>query len=83
VWYVYVLRSKRSAFIYIGHTEILEKRLSHNEGLNLSTKYHIPFVLEAYVGVKTEAQAIQLEKYFKAGSGKSVLKRRILLIDED
>ena len=84
MWYVYVLRSTRSPFIYIGHTEDLERRLGqHNEGLNLSTKHHIPFVLEAYVAVKTEVQAIQLEKYFKTGSGKSVLKRRILMIDED
>ena len=84
MWYVYVLRSTRSSFMYIGLTRDLEKRLvHHNEGLNQSTKHHIPFDLMAYVAVKTEAQAIQLEKYFKTGSGKSVLKRRILMIDED
>jgi predicted GIY-YIG superfamily endonuclease len=82
MWYVYVLRSIRSPFIYIGQTRDLEKRIvQHNDGLNQSTKHYIPFVLEAYVAVRTEAQAIHLEKYFKTGSGRAVLNRRILMID--
>lgn len=40
------------------------------------TTHH--FELEAYVAVKTEQKARQLEKYFKTGSGKAVLYKRIL-----
>ena len=84
MWYVYVLKSVNHPFIYIGYTLNIEKRLGeHNEGLNQSTKHSAPFIVEAYVAVRTEAKARELEKYFKTGSGKSVLKKRILMIDED
>ena len=32
----------------------------------------------AYIAVQTEDQARQLEKYFKTGSGKAILRKRIL-----
>ena len=35
-------------------------------------------MLVAYVAVPTERKARKLEKYFKTGSGKAVLKKRIL-----
>jgi len=34
--------------------------------------------LEAFIAVKTESKARELEKYFKTGSGKAILKKRIL-----
>jgi hypothetical protein len=46
--------------------------------LTQSTKHYAPFVLEAYVAVKTKNKAIELENYFKTGSGKAILKKRIL-----
>ena len=79
MWFVYVVRSVSHPFIYIGSTNDLERRLSeHNEGLNISTKHYAPFVIEAYVAVKTETKARELEKYFKTGSGKAILKKRII-----
>ena len=48
------------------------------DGLNQSTKHYAPFFLLAYVAVRSEAKAIRLEKYFKTGSGKAVLKKRII-----
>jgi hypothetical protein len=45
---------------------------------NQSTKYYAPFVLNAYVALNSKTKAIELEKYFKTGSGKAVLKKRIL-----
>ena len=51
----------------------------HNAGLTQSTKHYVPFEIEAFVAVKTEAKARELEKYFKTGSGKAVLKKRILV----
>jgi predicted GIY-YIG superfamily endonuclease len=54
----------------------VDKRVrEHNEGLNQSTKHYAPFVLATYVAVRTEEKAIELEKYFKTGSGKAIKKR--------
>lgn len=79
MWFVYVLKSISNDFIYIGSTNNLKRRiLEHNERLVLSTKHYAPFEIEAYVAVKTEKRARELEKYFKTGSGKAVLKKRIL-----
>ena len=79
MWFVYVLRSKNHPFLYIGYTGDLKRRIEeHNEGLNQSTKYYAPFTLETYVAVTSQTKAIKLEKYFKTGSGKAVLKKRIL-----
>ena len=79
MWFVYVLKSVTSTFVYVGFTTDLEKRLQeHNEGLNQSTKHYAPFRIVAYVAVPTEQQAVKLEKYFKTGSGKAVLNKRII-----
>ncbi len=79
MWYVYVLKSINHSYIYIGFTNDLDRRLAeHNEGLTQSTKHYAPFQLDAYVAVRTKEKAIELEKYFKTGSGKAVLKKRIL-----
>ena len=79
MWYVYVIRSIESSYQYIGSTNNVEKRLDeHNRGETKSTKPYMPLKLEAYVAVRTEAKARELEKYFKTGSGKAILKKRIL-----
>lgn len=79
MWYVYILKSKSSDFIYIGSTNDLKRRITeHNEGLSQSTKHYLPFELLSYIAVQTESQVRSLEKYFKTGSGKAVLYKRIL-----
>jgi putative endonuclease len=79
MWYAYILRSLEKDFTYVGFTSNLNRRLSeHNKGLNQSTKHYRPFELNAYVAVKTKEKAEALEKYFKTGSGKAVLNKRIL-----
>lgn len=79
MWYVYVLRSIKHPWTYVGHTGNLNARLqSHNDGLNISTKAYAPFEIETYIAVKTKEKAIELEKYFKTGSGKAILKKRFL-----
>jgi putative endonuclease len=78
-WFVYVLRSLRRNFIYIGSTNSLGQRLfQHNNGLVVSTKAYRPLQIVAYVAVQTEEKARELEGYFKTGSGKAILKKRIL-----
>lgn len=79
MWYVYVLKSKDKDWRYIGSTGKLKDRFkSHNAGENQATKHFEPFELEAYISVKTEQKARELEKYFKTGSGRAVLFKRIL-----
>ena len=79
MWFVYVIRSIKSNYRYIGSTNNLKRRIEeHNSGLSKATLPYKPFELEAYVAVNSEAKARALEKYFKTGSGKAVLYKRIL-----
>ena len=80
MWYVYIIKSQIESFIYIGSTNSLDRRLNeHNCGLCLSTKHYKPFELETFIAVKTESKAKELEKYLKTGSGRAILKKRILV----
>jgi putative endonuclease len=46
MFYVYILRSKKSGRLYTGHTRDIDKRLAeHNSGLSKSTKGRGPFEL--------------------------------------
>lgn len=79
MWYGYILKSLIREFIYISSTNNLDRRLAeHNSGLVQSTKAYRPYEVDAYIAVKTELKARQLEKYFKIGSGKVILKKRII-----
>ena len=79
MYYVYILKSKNRDWRYIGYTEHIKTRFrDHNKGKVQSTKHYSPFELEAYIAIKTEQKAKELEKYFKTGSGRAVLNKRIL-----
>jgi len=78
MWYAYGLKCQDKS-LYIGSTNNLKRRLfEHNCGKSKGIKGRSPFVLEFYVAVKSETQARNLEKYFKTGSGKAIVKKRIL-----
>ena len=78
-WFVYILKSSIKNWIYVGSTDDLVRRMrEHDAGLVHSTKAYKPLVIVAYIAVRTERKARALEKYFKTGSGKAVLKKRIL-----
>jgi putative endonuclease len=79
MWYVYILRSSLDKKLYIGSTNNIDHRLNeHNSGKVESTKNRLPFSLEAYFSVKDKSRAIELEQYFKTGSGRALLNKRIL-----
>jgi len=74
-FYVYVLRSFRHEFIYVGFTSDLKKRFSeHNSGGELSTKPYCPFELIHYEAYANEKDAKRREEYFKTTKGKTTLK---------
>jgi putative endonuclease len=79
MWYVYILLSKTDGKLYVGSTDNLKRRLSeHQQGRCESTRTRRPLGLQAYIAVKEEATARELEKYFKSGSGIATLRKRIL-----
>jgi len=79
MWYVYILRSSRDNNLYVGSTNGTNRRLNeHNSGKVDSTKNRTPFSLEAYFAVKDKSRVIELEQYFKTGSGRALLQKRIL-----
>ena len=69
--YVYFLK-ERHGRIYVGSTNNLKRRLEEHK------KDKLGFKLLGYVAVEGEHKARELEKYFKTGSGRAVLKKRIL-----
>jgi predicted GIY-YIG superfamily endonuclease len=66
-------------YLYVGSTNDVGRRFkAHNAGEVDSTKNRTPFSLEAYIAVKDKNKAIELEQYFKTGSGKAFIHKRIL-----
>jgi putative endonuclease len=83
-YYVYLLYSNKTNWIYIGCTNNLEKRLrEHNEGKVYSTKKMLPAELIYYEAYINKDCAYKREKNLKAfGSGLSKLKSRIGITKE-
>ncbi len=74
-YYVYVLQSLKTDWIYVGSTSDLRKRFkSHNDGENLSTKGYLPFKLIFYEAYLSKKDALRREEYFKTTKGKTTLR---------
>lgn len=74
-YYVYVLQSLKTDWIYVGSTSDLRKRFkSHNDGENVSTKSYIPFKLIFYEAYLSKKDALRREEYFKTTKGKTTLR---------
>ena len=78
MWYTYILKMADGEY-YVGSTNDLKRRMEeHTKGREVSTKWRLPAILEAYIAVKSEGIARRLEKYLKPSSGKATLRKRIL-----
>ena len=74
-YFVYVLKSKKFDYTYVGHTFDLRVRLAqHNAGKTKSNKAYAPFDIIYFEAFDTRHDAIKREKYFKTGSGREQLK---------
>ncbi|HEY9584660.1 MAG TPA: GIY-YIG nuclease family protein [Candidatus Paceibacterota bacterium] len=75
MYYVYILKSKKTSKIYKGLTEDLKDRLTrHNRGETLSTKSGVPWELTYYEAFSNKSDAIREEKFLKSGKGKERIK---------
>lgn len=77
--YVYMLRSHKTKWLYIGFTSDLRNRLiEHQTGKNYSTKKYLPVGLIYYEAYISKKDAIEREKILKQhGSGVQKLKERL------
>ena len=78
---VYVLKSERRDFHYIGHSGALHTRLQrHNQGAVRSTKAYRPFRVIYTEQYPTRSAAYQREHYLKSPDGyfwlRAVLQQR-------
>ena len=75
---VYVLRSLKNGYRYIGQTNNLEKRFAeHNAGLTKSVRFQVPFVVEYTEVYETRQEALRREKFLKSGKGRERLDKNV------
>lgn len=78
MWYVYILKSKRYNWFYVGLTNDLRKRFKlHNEGKIESTRDFRPFIIGYYEAHNDRNDAAKREKFLKTGWGKNWIKRTL------
>ena len=79
MFYVYVLKSKKDAKLYIGYTDDLNRRLQeHNRGMVPSTKPRAPFALVYYESYASISDAKHREDMLKRHAGSVThLRKRI------
>lgn len=79
MYYVYLLKSNKNNWIYIGITSNLQRRLiEHCSGKNYSTRKYLPIRLAYYEAYYSELDAKKREKSLKQyGNTLGLLKKRI------
>lgn len=71
---VYVIKSQKNKFRYVGITDNLERRLlEHNSGKNTSTSFYKPFGLIYTESHQDYKEARKREKFLKSGQGRKFL----------
>ncbi|MBL7856772.1 MAG: GIY-YIG nuclease family protein [Cyclobacteriaceae bacterium] len=72
---VYVIRSLKRTYNYVGLTSDLEKRIErHQKGYEKTTRPYRPFKLILVEYFPTRLEARKREKYLKSGVGKEFIK---------
>ena len=73
--YVYILKSVRANRHYIGLTGDIDHRfLEHNSGWVNKTRFYKPYLLIHVEIASTREEARKMEKFFKSGYGREVVK---------
>jgi putative endonuclease len=75
MWVVYVLKSERTGWLYIGLTcDIRRRLLEHNRGYNRSTRGRGPFRVIHTEKFSSRPDARRREVYLKSGQGREFLR---------
>ncbi|GCC51606.1 endonuclease [Chryseotalea sanaruensis] len=75
MFFVYALKSLSRAYIYVGLTNDVDRRVGeHNTGQNRTTKAYRPFDVVFVESFPTRVEARKREIYLKSGIGKEFLK---------
>jgi len=78
MFYVYVLKSLKDNFLYVGHTNDLKHRFKeHGAGQVKSTRYRRPLKLIYYEACNILEDTLKREKQLKTGFGRAYLNRRL------
>ncbi|MFA5870663.1 MAG: GIY-YIG nuclease family protein [Candidatus Paceibacterota bacterium] len=75
MYYVYILKSKKTGRLYKGFTKDLRKRIiEHNKGKTISSKFGIPWKIAYYEAFENEKDARREELFLKSGKGRERIK---------
>ncbi|HEX7042552.1 MAG TPA: GIY-YIG nuclease family protein [Patescibacteria group bacterium] len=75
MYFAYVIKSKRFEWYYKGLSDDVDRRFDeHNSGLVKVTKFYAPFRLVHVEIVETLKEARTMEKFFKSGYGREIIK---------
>ncbi len=82
-FYVYILMSKTTGQIYIGHTSDLERRLrEHNDPelgkLRYTRKQKGPWSLLYTEEMESRSKAMMRERFLKGGQGRELIYKEII-----
>lgn len=78
MWYVYLIRSTKDGYFYVGMTNDLKQRLKlHNFGKVYATRLRAPFELVYYEAHHSKNDAAAREQFLKTGWGKNWIKRTL------
>jgi len=81
MYYIYILKSIKNGFIYVGSTENVENRLfRHNSGKIKSTKAYKPWELVETKSFNTRSEAVKEEIFLKTGQQKELLRKKYVSI---
>ena len=81
MYYIYVLKSFKNSDMYVGSTSDLGKRVSlDNQGRIKSTKGHKPWKLLEYQIYNSRSEAVQMERFYKTGQQKELLRGKYGLV---
>ncbi|MDP2692453.1 MAG: GIY-YIG nuclease family protein [bacterium] len=76
MYFVYAISSILRPYIYVGISDIPERRIDqHNKGYNKTTRPYRPFKTILIEKFKSRKEAREREKYLKSGHGKEFLKQ--------
>ena len=75
MYFVYVLKSKKTGRFYTGSFADLDDRLGrHNRGESLATRAGVPWEMVHNEQYETRSTAMQRERYLKSGHGRNELR---------